>query len=194
MNSYASYLDEKNADQQKRQKLNHPPRQVGDHAWLEVKPGCEAVNPKYSLLDQAMWNLQLHQYLCFNEEQHYAGPFISSSDKYHFFERPSLSFSICMLSYCPGGSLGKIVYLWKVPDYMTTSEIIKSSLFIYERLKPRLPEFHTRKMRSDFISRYSNLSHTCIPKHILCSIYTDLTLDFTAMQNPAIDTRVQQAI
>ncbi|CAC5423857.1 unnamed protein product [Mytilus coruscus] len=79
-----------------------------------------------------MWNLQLHQYLCFKEEQHYTGPFMSSSDKFHFFERLSLSFSICMLSYCLVGSLGKILYLCKVSDYMTTSEIIKSSLFILD--------------------------------------------------------------
>lgn len=194
MNCYATYLDEKNEDQQKRQKLDHPPRQVGEHAWMEVKPGCEVVNPKYSLLDTAIGNLQFHQYLFFDEERHLTGPFLSANDKYHFFDRLSLSVSICMLNYCPGGAFGKIVYLWKVPDHMETSDIIKNSLFIYERLKPCLPEFHKRQMRREFISRNFKISNTCVPKHILRAVYAELTLDFTAMQNPAVDTRVQQAI
>ena len=49
-------------------------------------------------------------------------------------------------------------------------------------------------MRKDFITRYCRLN-ACqqIPKYILRSIYSELSLDATASQNPTLDARVQNA-
>jgi len=64
---------------------------------------------------------------------------------------------------------------------------------VVERLKPRLPEYHSRKMRREFIQRYSALQLS-IPKHILRESYCTATLDSSADQNPQMDERVRQAI
>lgn len=99
-----------------------------------------------------------------------------------------------MLTYSPGGSLGKVVYVWRIPEDLSVPDIVKKALAIYERLKPSLPEFHTRQMRKDFINKYCHLSASNIPKHVLRAIYSDLSMDSTAMQNPTLDIRVQQSI
>lgn len=194
LNSYASYLDDKNEEQQKRQKTDQPPRIIGENTWLETRSETtETVNPKYSLLDNTMRKLDCFEYVYFRPELHVASPFKSYSDKYHFIERISLSVPICILSYCPGSSLGKVVYLWRIPD-VNANENLKSAITIYERLKSSLPEFHTRQMRKDFLARYCRLHSCSVPKHILRAIFSDLTVDSNAMQNPTVDLRVQQAI
>jgi hypothetical protein len=193
MDSYASYLDGKNDDQQKRQKRDQPPRQVGEHSWLETKDATETVNAKYSLLDNTLRKLECYEYVSFNEELHVAEPFKSRNERYHFIERLSLSVPVSVLTYSPGSSVARIVYMWRIPENKDSPDVLTKAIAIYDRLKPTLPEFHTRQMRRDFILRYCSLG-VSIPKHVLRAIYTDLSLDSTAMQNPTLDTRVQQAI
>lgn len=74
------------------------------------------------------------------------------------------------------------------------NEVMNDTLHVVEKLKPSLPEFHTRRMKHDFVKRYSNLNSVSVPKHILHAIYAELSLDASAGQNPTIDARIQQAI
>jgi len=64
---------------------------------------------------------------------------------------------------------------------------------IYDRPKEYLPEYHIRKIRKDFISRYCNLNAQNVPVRAYSGPST-LTVDSTALQNISVDTRVQQAI
>ena len=63
-----------------------------------------------------------------------------------------------------------------------------------DKVKGKLPQFHTRRMKHEYMGRYSNLHAVNVPQHILRAIYADLTSDYSAAQNPALDARVQQAI
>lgn len=38
------------------------------------------------------------------------------------------------------------------------NEVMNDTLHVVEKLKPSLPEFHTRRMKHDFVKRYSNLN------------------------------------
>jgi hypothetical protein len=71
---------------------------------------------------------------------------------------------------------------------------MNDALTVINTLKPKLQEYHTRRMRRDFINTYINLNDVNIPKHILRSIYSDMTMDATSDQNPAMDSRVRHAI
>jgi hypothetical protein len=97
LNSFALYLDLKNEDQQKRQKLEHPARQVGEHAWIDSVASVESVSARYSLLDNAMSNLADYEYLLFDEQLH-AQPFENSMKRYYFLHNIALSVPINILS------------------------------------------------------------------------------------------------
>lgn len=166
-------LRRENADQQKRQKTNYPSRQVGEHTWLETKDARETVNNKYALLDNTLRNLECYEYVCFNEELHVVEPFKSRNEWYHFIERFSWSAPICVLTYSPGNSVAKVVFMWRIPDNKESPDILASAIKIYERLKPTLPKFHTRQMRRDFILSYCSLG-VSVPKHVLRAVYQTL--------------------
>ncbi|CAC5365133.1 unnamed protein product [Mytilus coruscus] len=67
MNSFATYLEQKNLDQQKRQKLNHPVREVADHTWIESHDSVDDVAIKYSFLDNTLTKLPYYSHLYFDE-------------------------------------------------------------------------------------------------------------------------------
>ncbi|XP_076103163.1 uncharacterized protein LOC143072213 [Mytilus galloprovincialis] len=73
-----------------------------------------------------------------------------------------------------------------------------SAVKVVSRLKPSLPEFHTRQMRKEFYTKFCHLpvsaTGNTVPPHILRAIYRELTLDATADQNKALDERVRQAL
>ena len=194
--SYSEYLVSKNEDQQKRQMQNQPARCLSKHTYLEVREAAEEVKPKYTLLDNSLVKMHNYEHICFDEQFHLSVPFEDSTQKNRFFEGLRVSMPVTMLTYDPGSSLGKTVFLWKIPDACTTSKESNSrSIQIYEVIRDRLPEYHTRQMRKDFTTRYCGLN-AChkIPKYILRSIYSELSLDATAQQNPALDARVQNAL
>ena len=195
MSSYSDYLSKKNEEQQKRQKLNHPVRQVGEYASIVTAGIADNVNPKYSILDNVLTRMQMYEYLLFDEVIHVSTPFKNYMEKTRFIRDVELSVPIDILTYNPGGSIGGIVFLWKVPDDRDHTDIATASILTYEALKPRLPEFHTRQMRKEFVHRYTNLHAVPkLPSHILKNMYAELTLDASSVQNPTIEARMQEAI
>lgn len=72
--------------------------------------------------------------------------------------------------------------------------MINEAIKVVHHLKSRLLEYHTRRMRKDFVHKYCNLHDVTIPKHILRAIYAETTLDATADQNPTTDARLRQAL
>ena len=194
LSSYSEYLDSKNEEQQKRQMQNEPARCLSKHTYIEVREATEEVKPKYSILDNSLVKLQNYEYICFDEQYHLTVPFEDSGQKFRFFEGLRLSVPVSILTYDPGSSIGKTVFMWKIPD-TTSKEANTKSIQIYEVLRERLPEYHTRQMRKDFTTRYCRLNTgQQIPKYVLRSIYSELSLDATAQQNPTLDARVQNAL
>lgn len=167
LNAYSQHLDEKNDRQQKRQKLFNVPRPVGQYATMEMKDKTDMVKDRYTILDNTMASKDMFQYVLFDEQKHSSG-FKNANDKFYFLEKIELSMPINMLTYSPGGPLESLMYLWKVPTHTdSSSEMLTASIHIYEKLKPLLPEYHTRAMRKRFLDKYKNIHAVGnIPKHI----------------------------
>ncbi|KAK9977062.1 hypothetical protein ABG768_018883, partial [Culter alburnus] len=70
----------------------------------------------------------------------------------------------------------------------------KDQVQIMKTMESKLPVYHTRAMRKDFIKTVSSATNNSVPKHILCHIYAEYLSDASADQNPAVDEQVRQAI
>ena len=88
------------------------------------------------------------------------------------------------------------LFLWKVPEEATDTDLLPAAVNILASIKPRLYEYHTRAMRNDFFKTYGYFATVTIPPYILRSIYI-CTLKLPLMQlhrYPEIDGRVRLAI
>ena len=101
-----------------------------------------------------------------------------------------------MLFFCrydPGGNVGGVTVFWKVQDEQEPGDMMTKAAQILKSVESNLPVYHTRQMRRDFAKRVSIIDAT-VPKHLIRSVYAELTLDASADQSPAVDERVRQAI
>ncbi|XP_053376613.1 uncharacterized protein LOC123531671 [Mercenaria mercenaria] len=192
LHQYASYLDQNNTKQKFRQSLLHPARQVGDHAVVQPYPKCLGpVKLCYSMLDQVLSESEEYAPVLFDEYLHTHETFTSMS-RIRYIEGLSLTHPVDVLSYDPGAGLGKVVFLWCVPENRSPVEMMSSAARIHKTLETKLPQYHTRQMRKEFVKTYTGM--TDIPPHVMRAIYSDLTLDATACQNPAIEARLRHAV
>lgn len=67
-----------------------------------------------------------------------------------FYESLHLSRPMHQLRYDPGGGLGAINFIWKVPVDINTEYAFGRDMGVLWKLRSRLPEFHTRQMRREF--------------------------------------------
>lgn len=194
LNAYSAFLDKANDDQKKRQMLEHPVRQISEHIYVQQVCATDNVEGRYSLLDAAILQLENFEYLYFDEYLYVKEAFATTFQRYDFMNKIGLSVPINLLRYDPGGSMGATVFLWRIPENRGFAEVMNNTLKVVDSIKTKLPEYHTRRMRKEFIHKYCSLHAGKIPKHILRSIYADLTLDSSADQNPTVDERVRQAV
>lgn len=193
LQSYASYLEKSNEQQKFRQTLSHPVRQIADHCMVQFFPRCQGpVKACYSLLDQIISESEVYLPVYFDETVHIQEPFLLRIHRHRFIEGLSLRNPVDVLTFDPGAGLGRTVFLWRVPDDRSPTEMMSAAAKVHKSIEKRLPEYHTREMRREFCRSYESLVD--IPPHILRAIYADLTFDATASQNPAIDARLRQAI
>ena len=69
---------------------------------------------------------------------------MTSMQNYRLLDSLTLSFSIDMLKYNPGGNVDNIVFVWRAPESRTESEMMMDAVRMAVKLKPSLPEYHTR--------------------------------------------------
>jgi hypothetical protein len=188
LSSYAVFLEKSNAEQQTRQCLDHPVRKVLEDAWLQHIPAAEEVANRYADLDSVVCSLENYEYLYLDESIYVPSQFKTTYERHAFLQNVKLSVPTDMLRYNPGGAVGATVFLWRVPEDRGHDIVMN----VVNKLKPRLPEYHKRKMKKHFTETYCNIHK--VPPHILRSMYTELTSDATAEQNPAMDNRLKQAI
>ncbi|XP_062580017.1 uncharacterized protein LOC134242028 [Saccostrea cucullata] len=196
LDAYATFLDMSNDAQQKRQILDHPVRQVGDHAFLEHRTSkTDVVFPQYSILDDIMARREKYSYLLYDEKKHtsFQKP-MDSQQRWNFLKYLKLSVPVDILTYNPGGAVGSTIVLWRTNEERATDEVMQCSVQVYEKIRVLLPEFHTRQMRKMFVSKFCNLPAVSVPPAVLRVIYTELTLDSSAEQNKGIENRIREAI
>ena len=83
--------------------------------------------------------------------------------------------------------------MWRVPIGRSQNEVASMSINMFAKIKPLLPEYHTRAMRKEFKSEVKRMGVN-IPDYVLRHIYRRLLLDASADQNPALHERMKLAI
>jgi hypothetical protein len=109
----------------------------------------------YKLLDNIVPQLSPYKFLYFDEQLHILCQFKNRVDRFSFLQAMKLSVPINILRYDPGGGCESTVFLWQIPEERGLAEVMNMIMKVVERLQPRLPEYHSRRMRREFIQRYS---------------------------------------
>ena len=120
-----------------------------------------------------------------------------SKRRYHFIKqvRSGLGIPTILLVHSPGNKIGNSHFLWYVPDH-SLNEALKNSQTVIEEIKEKIPVFHSRLMRKEFINKFGRVSSTVKPA-VLRYIYHDMTGDSSSSDTSSqeeIDFRVKQAI
>ena len=151
--------------------------------------------PCYNRLEGCVTQMELFQPLYFDEDLHLTVKFKGAEQRFRYFEKLSLTVPVHILRYDPGGGIGAISFIWRVPEEGMSSEVmfVRDNKVLHD-LRSKLPEYHTRQMIQEFYNAYGNIAGTIIPPHILRSIYTALTNDASADQNKEIDNRVRLSV
>ena len=108
-----------------------------------------------------------------------------------------LSVPAILYTYTPGGSVLNHNFLWRLPDInFSASACLQENQQVVARLTGRLPVYHTRAMRQEFISHYGSLMSGTKP-FVLRSVYRELTGDVSGSRTydeGQVDRRLREAI
>lgn len=121
----------------------------------------------------------------------------SSKKKYRFMKdiRLGLQISTMLLTHSTGNNCGNSHFLWQVFDE-SLEEAICNSQGVIEEVKSKLPVFHSRQMKREFINKFGRVSSAVKPS-VLRYFYQDLTGDSSTSETTSreeLDNRVKQMI
>ena len=88
-----------------------------------------------------------------------------------------------------------LLFIQRIPELLSEHEISNALVRFHATVQPKIPIYHTRAMRGEFVNQVKLLSHGKIPSHVSRNIYQSLTGDSSAeITNSEIDKRVQLAL
>ena len=91
----------------------------------------------------------------FEEDRHTNGnKIMTPKEKYEFVKGLRLSVAFDLLRYDPGRSIGGTIVLWQTPIDRGQDEVMNVSLKVFKKIKPLLPEYHTRQMKRSYAYSY----------------------------------------
>ena len=192
---YADYLSSQNKIMKAVHARSIPVRQLSDFMSVKYIEPCHGV--PVSMLQELFHTLQEmedSEHLALNE-------LIPGQprQRYEFIqclERNGLSVPIMLLTYSSGNNVGNLHFVWKVPSNKPMKETFQDSVRVIEKIKPLLPQYHTRAMRRAMFEKFSRVSPSVKPA-VLHFFYQDLTGDASLSRTTPesiIDERVRKII
>lgn len=176
--SYIDYLSKKN----KQAKLNHrsptPIREISENLKIKFINKCEVgddIEPVLKPLDDVIVSkspyilVSLHNYIPMEPVK-----------KYRFtnlLESSGLSVPVILLTYNPGSNIGKLLFIWRVPEGKDIGDYLQECQETIEEAKKSIPVFHTRAMRFALFSKFGRLTSKVKPA-VLRQFYRELTGNF----------------
>ena len=127
---------------------------VMDDTVILHRPAGE-VHPGYRPLELLLKDEELNKPVFLGDKAFYKS--MNSKQRQRFFDSVTLSFPVDILKYSPGGSIGNVMFVWRVPLSRTESQMMTDAIQQTVLLKPQLSEYHTRQQRIDFASTYSSV-------------------------------------
>ena len=107
-----------------------------------------------------------------------------------------LSVPTMMYTYSPGGSVLNHTFIWRLPDDSSVEATVSVNQQVVCKLNERLPVFHTRAMKKEFVTHYGLFMAGVMP-YLLRSIYRELTNDASGSRTTKeedIDERIKEAL
>jgi hypothetical protein len=186
---YSAHLKLQLDKQTNRQKQCVPARLVCEDVSVQHRHAVAKPDTCYLLFDEAVTGVGMLNPILFVEDTHLVKPFTNSMQRYRFIENLHLSVDVDIVMYCPGGSICTTVYAYQVDPSRSDDEAFTQSAQIVTKLKPSLPEYHTRQMKREFKARCTGLA-TVTPA-FLDGIYRELTMDASAASRPDVQERIR---
>ena len=189
LGKYAAYLEKQVSTTQEKHKVTKtfPFSDTGSfdilHPKLIAKPTLKI---RYGRLSEALLGSDMYQVLCIND---YAPA--DPKQRYVFVKELALPCRTVMYSH----TITKLNmhFLWKIPADALESDVLNKSTKIREKLLKELPIYHTRAMRTEFISSFGRVAGC--KSAVLREAYRRLTGDCSAartVDEEGVDKRVYE--
>ena len=120
-------------------------RTVGANMTVEHRTKAKGLGvlEKYKLIDAAVKDSDEYLPVYFDEKKHLKEPFSNSMQRHRFIQNMRLSVEIDIYQYCPGGNFATSLFVTKIPEERSPTDMLNKPLQVASKLKPRLQEFHT---------------------------------------------------
>ncbi|XP_078662871.1 uncharacterized protein LOC144906461 isoform X3 [Branchiostoma floridae x Branchiostoma belcheri] len=189
LSAYREHLDKMLESQAKRHESDHPVRELENNCSVEHRTSSSEVRMQYRALDKRMQEAEYHEPVLFDEDKHLVAPFENSVQRHRFIASLQLSCPVDLYRYVPGGSLATVLYIVKVEETRSQSELLTQAAKVMATIRPRLPQIHTRQMLRHFKQHLSNIAH--IAPSVADLIYKELALDEAAASHPETQQRLK---
>ena len=167
MGKYHSFL----TDMKQRTSTNHnktePVRSFYDNWSMKAIEATSVLKPEYSALDQALVGMSNYEALDLCDFEP-----VDKEDRRKWIQGLSLSCTVTHFTYAYGNYLGNMNIVWKIPEKIGDRNPSEDARLV-NISRENIMTFATRKMRKDFIEKYSK---SCkIQPAILRNIHAFLT-------------------
>ena len=189
LSSYAEHLKTKLGETKNNASLDFPVRAIDDHATVQSKEKTLVLDPRYTIIDDAVRMAGIGNPVIFDEDLHLTSPFTSPVQRFRFFDNIRLSVDIDMIKFHPGGGLITTVCLCQVREKRTNDDMLTQGAQLLAKMRPHLKECHTRQMKKTFKKKINNIAK--IQPSILEYLYSELSFDRSAAENPIVRQRLE---
>ena len=175
--SYIEYLSQKN----KRAKLNHrsptPVREISDNLKISFVDCIDKddVAPVLKPIDDLLVNES--PYVPISLLEYTPNDPVKKYRFVNLLESSGLSIPFILLKFNPGSNIGKLLFIWKVPEGKDFGNYLQESQQAIEEVRKCIPVFHTRAMKSALFSKFGRLTSNVKPA-VLRHFYRELTGEF----------------
>ena len=192
---YADYLSSQNKTMKALHARTIPMRQISDSMSVKyIEPGRGVPIGRLENVIACLHEREDGEFVVLNELMP-----SQPRQRYEFIqclERNGISVPIMLLTYSSGNNAGNLHFVWKLAANKPMEETFQDSVRVIERVKPLLPQYHTRAMRRAMFDKFGRVSPNIKPA-VLRFFYRDLTGDASSSHDTpeaVIDERVREII
>ena len=192
LSKYVEYLQSRCEAMKRAHMSPLPVRQISENIVFSYLPTSTVVDSCHLELDNRLSELDMHEHLLV-EDVFQADP----RHKYEYINKlkvRGLPCKVAMLSYSHGNNIGNLHFLWKCLN--SPEEDISLSQQTIEKVKEKIPVYHTRSMRQALQSKFGRVTAGIKPC-VLRALYRDLTNDHSSPSNVTeaeIDERMRMLL
>ena len=189
LRKYASYLEQQNQTFQKRQAMTTCRSDVDD---FDVLPATSVIKPtlaaRYRSLHDAIVHAKDFEPILVEDHS-------PPCPKRRYDYNHGLVVPVKCVQYSYTGSRNHLHFIWKLPAGLTEGEVLKKNVNVSQELRKKLPTYHSRAMRREFINSFGRYTNS--KPAFLREAYRRLTGDAAAAsttEEEEVDKRVAKLL